>query len=158
LDGLEATAIVKEEAPSTSVIIMTSHESKDHLRRAIEAGAAGFIIKGMSGDALVEAVKLVKGGGSIIDTKLLAELLQDMGAGESHFRGDSEGDLGALSPREQEVLQQLAAGLTNKEIAVQIHCSVGTVKNVVQRIIEKLGVSDRTQAAVLAVRAGLLAN
>jgi RNA polymerase sigma factor (sigma-70 family) len=158
LDGLEATAIVKEEAPSTSVIIMTSHESKDHLRRAIEAGAAGFILKGMSRDALVEAVKLVKGGGSIIDTKLLAELLQDMGAGESHFRSDSEGDLGALSPREQEVLQQLAAGLTNKEIAVQIHCSVGTVKNVVQRIIEKLGVSDRTQAAVLAVRAGLLAN
>ena len=158
LDGLEATAIVKEEAPSTSVIIITSHESKDHLRRAIEAGAAGFILKGMSRDALIEAVKLVKGGGSIIDAKLLAVLLQEIGSEESHRPGGSEGDLEALSPREQEVLQQVAAGLTNKEIAEQIHCSVGTVKNVVQRIIEKLGVSDRTQAAVFAAKAGLLTS
>jgi len=156
LDGLEATAMVKEEAPNTSVIIITSHESKDHLRRAIEAGAAGFILKGMSRDALVEAVKLVKGGGSIIDAKLLAELLQEMGSEESHRPGGSEGALEALSPREQEVLQQVAAGLTNKEIAQALDISYDTVKEHVQHILRKVGVADRTQAAVWAVRNGLV--
>jgi len=155
MDGLEATAMVKQEAPSTPVIMITSHESKDYLRRAIEAGAAGYILKGMSRDALVEAIRLVRGGGSLIDAKLLAELLQDVGVSESPLGRDSEGSLETLSPRERQVLQLLAAGLTNKEIAEQIHYSLGTVKNVVQRIIEKLGVSDRTQAAVLAVKAGL---
>ena len=158
MDGLEATAIIKKEAPSTSVIIITSQERKDYLRRAIEAGAAGFMLKEMSRDVLCDAVKLVKSGGSLIDANLLAELLQEMGSEESYRPGGSEGALEALSPREQQVLQQVAAGLTNREIAEQVHCSVGTVKNVVQRIIEKMGVSDRTQAAVLAVRTGLLVN
>ena len=158
MDGLEATAMVKQEAPSTPVIMITSHESKDYLRRAIEAGAAGYILKGMSRDALAEAIRLVRGGGSLIDTKLLAELLQDVGVSESPLGRDSEGSLETLSPRERQVLQLLAAGLTNKEIAEQIHYSLGTVKNVVQRIIEKLGVSDRTQAAVLAAKAGLSAS
>ena len=158
MDGLEATVMVKQEAPSTPVIMITSHESKDYLRRAIEAGAAGYILKGMSRDALAEAIRLVRGGGSLIDAKLLAELLQDMGVSESPLGRDSEGSLETLSPRERQVLQLLAAGLTNKEIAEQIHYSLGTVKNVVQRIIEKLGVSDRTQAAVLAAKAGLSAS
>lgn len=155
MDGLAATEIVKKEAPGTSVIIVTSYESKDYLRRAIEAGAAGYLLKGMSRDTFIEAIKLVRGGGSLIDAKLLAELLRDMGVGESRFRGGAEGALEALSPREQQVLRLLVKGLTNKEIAAQMNYSVGTVKNVVQRVIEKLGVSDRTQAAVFAVRAGL---
>ena len=155
MDGLAATEVVKEEAPWTSVIIVTSYESKDYLRRAIEVGAAGYLLKGMSRDALIEAIKLVRGGGSLIDAKLLAELLQEMGVQGSRFEGAPEGALEALSPREQEVLQLLVRGLTNKEIATEMHYSLGTVKNVVQRVIEKLGVSDRTQAAVYAVRAGI---
>ena len=155
MDGLAATEIVKEEAPSTAVIIVTSYESKDYLRRAIEAGAAGYLLKGMSRDSLIEAIRLVRGGGSLVDAKLLAELLQEMGVSGSRFQGAEEGALEALSPRERQVLQLLIHGLTNKEIAQQMHYSVGTVKNVVQRVIEKLGVSDRTQAAVYAVRAGL---
>lgn len=157
MDGLTATEIVKEEAPGTSVIIVTSYESKDYLRRAIEAGAAGYLLKGMSRDSLIEAIKLVRGGGSLIDAKLLGELLQDMGVQGNRFQGAPEGALEALSPREQEVLRFLVGGLTNKEIARQMNYSVGTVKNVVQRVIEKLGVSDRTQAAVYAVRAGIAA-
>lgn len=154
MDGLTATEIVKEGSPETSVIVITSYESKDYLRRAIEAGAAGYLLKGMPRESLIDAIRLVRGGGSLIDARLLSELLREMGVEGSRFQG-AEGALEALTPREQEVLQLLVCGLTNKEIAAEMHYSVGTVKNVVQRVIEKLGVSDRTQAAVYAVRAGL---
>ena len=154
MDGLAATEIIKQTSPQTSVIVITSYESKEYLRRAIEAGAAGYLLKGMSRDSLIDAIRLVKGGGSLIDARLLSELLKEMGVEGSRFQG-AEGALEALTPREQEVLNLLVRGLTNKEIATEMHYSVGTVKNVVQRVIEKLGVSDRTQAAVYAVRAGV---
>jgi two-component system response regulator DevR len=153
MDGLEATAIIKKAAPSVSVVIMTSHESRDLLRRAIQVGAAGYILKEISGAVVIEAIRVTRAGGSLIEPRLLAELLSEVRAGE----GDRIGDMGlsALSPREREVLTLLAEGLTNREIAHQINWSVGTVKNAVQQIIEKLGVSDRTQAAVFAARADL---
>jgi len=154
MDGLAATEIIKQTSAQISVIVITSYESKEYLRRAIEAGAAGYLLKGMSRDSLIDAVRLVKGGGSLIDARLLSELLKEMGVEGSRFQG-VEGALEALTPREQEVLHLLVRGLTNKEIASEMHYSVGTVKNVVQRVIEKLGVSDRTQAAVYAVRAGI---
>jgi len=154
MDGLAATEIIKQTSPQTSVIVITSYESKEYLRRAIEAGAAGYLLKGMSRESLIDAVRLVKGGGSLIDARLLSELLKEMGVEGSRFQG-VEGALEALTPREQEVLNLLVRGMTNKEIATEMHYSVGTVKNVVQRVIEKLGVSDRTQAAVYAVRAGV---
>jgi PAS domain S-box-containing protein len=154
MDGLAATEIIKDRSPETSVIVITSYESKEYLRRAIEAGAAGYLLKGMSRERLLDAINLVTGGGSLIDSRLLSEMLKDMGVEGSRFVG-TEGALEALTPREQEVLQLLVRGLTNKEIASEMHYSMGTVKNVVQRVIEKLGVSDRTQAAVYAVRAGV---
>jgi DNA-binding NarL/FixJ family response regulator len=156
MDGLAATEIIKQESPETSIIVVTSYESKDYLRRAIDAGAAGYLLKGMSREALIDGIRLVRGGGSLIDARLLSELLSDMGVEGTRFQG-TEGALEALTPREQEVLHLLVRGLTNKEIAAEMHYSVGTVKNVVQRVIEKLGVSDRTQAAVFAVRAGMSA-
>lgn len=154
MDGLAATEIIKDRFPGSSVIVITSYESKDYLRRAIEAGAAGYLLKGMSRDRLIDAIRLVKGGGALIDSRLLAEMLKEMGVEETRFQG-VEGVLEALTPREEEVLQLLVRGLTNKEIAAEMQYSMGTVKNVVQRVIEKLGVSDRTQAAVYAVRAGI---
>lgn len=154
MDGLSATEILKAEMPSTSIIIVTSYESKDYLRRAILAGAAGYVLKGMSRDTLIDAIKVVKGGGSLIEGKLLSELLSELGIEGTRYQ-QAQSVVEALSPREKQVLQLLVQGLSNKEIASQMHYSLGTVKNVVQRVIEKLGVSDRTQAAVLAVRAGL---
>ena len=154
MDGLAATEAIKQRSPDTSVIVVTSYESKEYLRRAIEAGAAGYLLKGTSRESFITAIRAVRNGGSLIDARLLGELLKDMGLEEKfeHGAGDS---LQCLSPREREVLGLLVEGLTNKEIAQQMHYSVGTVKNVVQRVIEKLGVSDRTQAAVYAVRSGL---
>src|SRR3990172_2925443 len=123
MDGIAATSALKSEAPTAAVIIITGVESKEQLRRAIEAGATGYLVKGMSRDVLIEAVRVIKEGGSLIDARALSEIFLENG--------------------------------TNKEIAREMNYSVGTVKNAVQRIIEKFGVADRTQAAVLAVRAGL---
>ncbi len=156
VDGIEATKTLRQDTPEVAVIMITSFETKEYLKRAIDAGVAGYLLKGVSRDVLVQAVRLVKEGGSLIDQRLLSELastardLEEEGATAS-----VEGLLATLSPRELQVLQLLSHGLTNKEIAQQMHYSVGTVKNVVQRVIEKLGVSDRTQAAVYAARAGL---
>ena len=155
MDGLPATEIVKREWPGTSIIMITSYESKDCLWRAIEAGAAGYILKGMSRDSLLNAIKVVRKGGSLIEARLLSELLTEMGIEGTRYQAGTESVAETLSPREQQVLKLLVQGLTNKEIAAEMNYSLGTVKNVVQRVIEKLGVSDRTQAAVYAVHTGL---
>jgi DNA-binding NarL/FixJ family response regulator len=153
MDGLEATAAIKESTPEIPIIIMTSHEDKDLLRRAIQAGAAGYLLKGTSREELIQAIHVTCSGGSLIDPRLLAELIKDVKSSESD--GGAKSGLAALSLREREVLKLLTEGLTNRQIAERINWSVGTVKNSVQRIIEKLDVSDRTQAAVFAARAGV---
>ncbi len=151
MDGLTATKLVKQQHPGVAVIVITSFESKDYLRQAVEAGAAGYLLKGMKRNLLVESIRVVRDGGSIFDPAMLASLL------ESVVRSDPalEGTLDRLTERELQVLQLVAGGHTNREIADDLGYSVGTIKNAVQRVIEKLDVSDRTQAAVLAVRAGL---
>jgi RNA polymerase sigma factor (sigma-70 family) len=155
MDGLAATRTIRQEMPETAVIIITSFETRDYLRLAIDAGAAGYLVKGSSREVLVQAVRMVREGGSMVDARLLSQLATEPERTESEDVRADAGILSELTPREREVLRLLSHGLTNKEIAQQMHYSVGTVKNVVQRIIEKLGVADRTQAAVVAVRAGL---
>lgn len=152
MDGLDATRGVKEVSPESAVIVVTGVESSEYLRRAIEAGAVGYLVKGVEREVLVQAVRLVHQGGSLIDPSMLVELAQ----ATNRERGtDDLTGLGALSPRELDVLRYIVEGKSNKEIAQAMSYSAGTVKNLVQGIIEKLGVSDRTQAAVYAVRAGL---
>lgn len=133
-------------------------EAKDHMPSTVHPDASGYVPKWLSRDSLEAAVKLAEMRGSPVEAKLLAALLRDLGSNGNSPPGSTGGTLNSLSPRELEVLRMLADGLRNKEIAIQICCSVGTVKNAVQRIIEKLGVSDRTQAAVVAVREGLQPN
>lgn len=151
MDGLTATRLVKQQHPGVAVIVITSFESKDYLRQAVAAGAAGYLLKGMKRDLLVESIRVVRDGGSIFDPAMLASLLESVARSEPAL----EGTLDSLTERELRVLQLVARGNTNREIADDLGYSVGTIKNAVQRVIEKLEVSDRTQAAVLAVRAGL---
>ncbi len=151
MDGLTATRLVKQQHPGVAVIVITSFESKDYLRQAVEAGAAGYLLKGMKRNLLVESIRVVRDGGSIFDPAMLASLLESVARSDPAL----EGTLDRLTERELRVLQLVAGGHTNREIAGELGYSVGTIKNAVQRVIEKLEVSDRTQAAVLAVRAGL---
>ena len=162
MDGLEATRVIKQELPFISILMVTMHENPDYLLEALSAGAAGYVLKGASGDRLVNAIDRTLKGESPLNQELAAQLLRRL----ADKRGEEEqlppqpqrrGDLGEkLTPRETEVLGLLARGQSNRQIAQTLTISRSTVKVHVERVIRKLEVSDRTQAAVRAIELGLL--
>ena len=162
MDGLAATRAIKEELPQTSVVMVTMHESPDYLLEAIKAGAAGYILKDAAGERLVEAVRRTLEGDAPLSEALAMQLLVRMvGENEPSLEVHPEANKGrmqlprGITPRETEVLKLLAQGRTNPQIAEDLAISRGTVKIHVQNIIAKLGVSDRTQAAVRAIELGI---
>jgi len=154
LDGLAATRAIKEDRPLTSILIVTLSEDPDYLLEALRAGAAGYVLKDASRREVVAAVRQVLSGESPLDPRLAAQLIRRLASHAKDQPPVRHGD--ALTPRELEVLRLVAEGKTNGEIAQTLYISVGTVKADVERIIDKLGVSDRTQAAVRAVELGYI--
>lgn len=146
IDGLEAARRLAEETPHLPVVLLTMHDSADYLRAAIAAGARGFLLKDASRAVFLAALEQVLAGGVAYPPELMRRAVLDGAAG-----GSARAALARLTPREWEVLDALAAGRTNKEIAQVLGISPGTVKTHVERLIGKLGVRDRTQAAILAV-------
>jgi DNA-binding NarL/FixJ family response regulator len=155
LDGLMATRAIKEDLPRTSILIVTLSEDPDYLLEALRVGAAGFVLKDASRREVVTAVRQVLSGESPLDPKLSAQLIRRL-AGQPSPKEQSARHGDNLTQRELEVLRLVAEGKTNAEIGQSLFVSVGTVKVHVERIIDKLGVSDRTQAAVRAVELGYL--
>ena len=155
MDGLSTCRAVKQECPATSVILVTMHANPEYLFEALKAGAAGYVLKDVSQRELISAVQKVLHGESILNQELVARLLQRL-ASETQSREDLPA--GRLSPREREVLELLTKGQTNREIARKLTVSVSTVKIHVEHILAKLGVSDRTQAAVRAIETGLVST
>lgn len=158
LDGLVATRSIKEELPRTSILIVTLSEDPDYLLEALRVGAAGYVLKDASRREVVTAVRQVLNGESPLDPKLAAQLIRRLaGQGapkDAASQPARHGD--ELTQRELDVLRLVAEGKTNAEIAHALFVSVGTVKVHVERIINKLGVSDRTQAAVRGVELGYM--
>ncbi len=153
-DGLEATRAIKEEMPKVSVVMVTMHENPDYLLEAIRAGAAGYILKDAEGERLVGAVRRTLNGESPLDEELAMRLLRSLARDEAQPSRPAPPSP-ALTPQELEVLRLLALGQTNRQIARNLLSSVSTVKSQVRSTISKLGVSDRTQAAVRAIQLGL---
>ena len=153
LDGLATCRAIKQECPATSVILITIHEKPEYLLEALKAGVAGYVFKDISQRELISTIGRVLHGESILDKELMIRVLGHLANEAPH---QAEQPPVRLSPRECEVLQLLAQGLTNREIANQLVVSVSTVKIHVEHILTKLGVSDRTQAAVRAIELGLL--
>lgn len=153
MDGLTALERLKAVAPRSSVIMLTLYDDPNYLLRAVSAGAAGYILKDASRDDLVRAVRVTAEGGAIIAPSMLPPLLHQM---ERFLAVPAHVSVEKLSARELEVLRLIAEGCTNQEIAEKLILSPTTVKTHVQNILQKLGVSDRTQAAVYAVRCGLI--
>jgi NarL family two-component system response regulator LiaR len=162
MDGLEATRAIKEELPRTSVLMVTMHEDPNYLFEAVKAGAAGYVLKGSTSQQLTTAVRGVLSGESPLDGELAMRLLRHLATqrevpqtprpvGGSHVLTAEP-----LTDREVEVVRLVAEGQTNPMISRSLFVSVSTVKAHVQHIIAKLGVSDRTQAAVRAAELGLL--
>lgn len=153
MDGLATCRAIKKECPATSVILITIHENPDYLLEALKAGTAGYLFKDVTQSELINAVWQVLRGESILDRELMIRLFKRLA---SQSPGSTEPPLVGLSPREREVLQLLVQGQTNREIAQNLMVSVSTIKIHVEHILAKLGVSDRTQAAVRAIELGLL--
>jgi DNA-binding NarL/FixJ family response regulator len=162
MDGLEATREIKAECPKTAILIVTTHESPDYLLDAIKAGAAGYVLKESTRAQLRSAVRSALGGESPLDQELAMRLLRRLASEDrAHRKASSttkrqEPPPGSLTARELDVLRHLAVGKTNRQISHELHLSLSTVKRHLERIIAKLGVSDRTQAAVKAVELGLI--
>lgn len=150
LDGIEATKKIKELFPDIQVIMLTSFSDKDHVLPALEVGAAGYQLKDIEPDELVNCIRKVMRGESIIHPTINSQLEETMKEEESlpHIKNP-------LTPREQDVLAELTKGKSNREIASSLFVTEKTVKTHISNIFAKLEVQDRTQAALYAVKHGL---
>jgi DNA-binding NarL/FixJ family response regulator len=153
LDGLEATRRIRD-ADGPPVLVLTTFDDDDVLWGAVEAGAAGFLLKDTSADDIIRAIRTVADGGSWLDPRVTPRLLRALRAGRP--AAPSSAVLDALSERELEVLTLVARGASNPEIAAELFVSERTVKGHVGSIFTKLGARDRAAAIVLAFDAGLV--
>jgi DNA-binding NarL/FixJ family response regulator len=149
MDGVEAVAVLRQKAPGTRVVMLTTFDDEEYVVQALRAGAAGYLLKDLPSHELAAAVKLAHAGVAQFDPAALARLTNALS------RPAVPEDLD-LTSREIEVLRLVAAGATNREIAGRLYLSVGTVKNHVSRILNRLNLRDRTQAAIYARDHGLL--
>jgi two-component system, NarL family, response regulator LiaR len=155
LDGVSAMRELRRRCPHSRVIVLTSFLDDDRLLPALEAGAAGYLLKNSQPSELARAVRAAHAGEAIIDPTAAARLVNVL-SGADHTRPRAAAPLEQLTRREREVLTLIAQGRANKRIALELGISEKTVKNHVGHVLAKLGVNDRTQAAVLAVQEGLL--
>ncbi len=151
--GITATRRIREaHGADVRVLVLTTFEDDASIRRALDAGAVGYLLKDVTRARLIDAIFAAARGEAPLSDRVGAKLVRWVG-GAGHE--DPAAALG-LSPREREVLECLCRGRSNKEIAAQLGLSDGTVKNHLTRVFEKLGVEDRTQAALRAVELGLV--
>jgi DNA-binding NarL/FixJ family response regulator len=152
MDGVAATREISQRFPQVKVLILTTFDDTEYVSQALQCGAAGYLLKDTPVEELVQAIQLVHKG----YTQLAPGLAQKLMAGATAATEVPTGAAGAanldaydLTPREQEILKLIAAGASNKEIAQQLYISEKTVKNHITSILSRLGLRDRTQAAIL---------
>jgi len=154
LSGIDAARLIKTASPRTGVIMLTVHADEEFLFEAIKAGAMGYLLKDASPDDLVRAIRLIYGGEGLLAPSMAAKVMREFA--RTREAKELAGVLNPLTVREIEILQHVAEGLANKEIAHKLSISERTVKNHLSNIMEKLHVNSRTQAAVYALRSGLV--
>jgi NarL family two-component system response regulator LiaR len=148
MDGVETTRAIREQCPGVQILILSSFYDEGFVPRAMQAGAIGYLLKGVSNQELVEAIRAAHAGQPVLAKEAMAALVE--AAAPAPKLGDD------LSEREREVLALLAQGLSNKEIAEQLFLSVATVKYHVRLLLSKLGASSRAEAVALAWQHGLI--
>ncbi|MFC0533749.1 response regulator [Phytohabitans kaempferiae] len=158
MDGVEATAILHRRAPEIRVVMLTTFDDEEYVLQALRAGASGYLLKDLPAADLAQAVRLANAGVAQLDSSVTASLAAALARGSARPvapptapRPDE-----VLTAREIDILRLVATGSTNREIARRLFLSEGTVKNHISRILGRLGLRDRTQAAVYAHDHGLL--
>ena len=149
-NGLQAIKEIKQEKLPSKVIVLTIHEDREYLFKTLQMGAEGYVLKDAEPAVLIEAIRNVYNGQSYIQPNMTKELVKEFNRVTLHEKEKS--DENNLTTREIEVLELIAEGMINKEIAKQLYISEKTVKNHVSNIFKKLDVSDRTQAAIYAFK------
>jgi NarL family two-component system response regulator LiaR len=152
MDGIEATRRIRDASPRTQVVVLTSFHDDAHIFPAIKAGALSYLLKDISPEELAETVRLAAHGEAVLNPRVASRLVQELAGGHT----PASNPLAELSNRECEVLKLVAEGLSNAEIAERLVLSQKTVKGHVSNILGKLHLADRTQAAALAWRQGMV--
>lgn len=143
MGGVDAITAIRKDAPGARFIVLTTYDGDEDIYRALKAGARAYLLKGMTSEELMEAIRAVHAGKSHIPPAIAERLAERMGSEE-------------LTPREFDVLEQIVNGRSNKEIAAELEITEATVKTHINSLLAKLGVSDRTQATTAAIRRGLV--
>lgn len=157
MDGVYCTKLIKEQYPSTKVIILTTFDDDDFVFSALKYGASGYLLKGVSMDELYHAILTVHGGGAMINPDIATKvfsMFSKMNSDNMIIQVDPR-DQQELSRTEWKVIQQVSYGLSNKEIAGKLFLSEGTIRNYLSSILSKLRLRDRTQLAIWAVQNGI---
>ncbi len=154
LNGIEATRQIRRDCPGVQVLILTVHESKDYVARLLAAGASGYIIKRAAGDELVSAIYAVHHGEAFLHPSVAKVVVEDY---VRRLRsGQGVGVQDVLTDREREILQLIAEGYTNREIADLLHVSIKTVQNHRSKIMDKLDLHDRGELIKYAIQQGII--
>ncbi|MGW2518111.1 response regulator [Streptomyces sp. NPDC001617] len=156
LDGIEATHRITTEREHIKVLVLTTFDLDEYVYEALRAGASGFLLKDASADKLAEAVRVVAAGDALLAPGITRRLIAEFSRLDGKPRAPLKQRVGDLTERETEVLALIAQGLSNAEIAERLVVAEQTVKTHVGRILVKLGLRDRTQAAVFAYESGLV--
>lgn len=155
IDGLRALSLVRALPDPPHVVILTTFDLDEHVFEALEHGAAGFLLKDTPPQALIQSVRTVASGTAILSPTLTGRLSRTFGR---QVPDDLRARVATLSERERQILQLIAAGLSNAEIGTELYLSEATVKAHVTHILTKLGAGNRVQAAITAYRAGLVGD
>ena len=149
MDGVETLQTLRAANPDVRVIVFTAFDTDERILTAVQAGAQGYLLKGVPRQELFNAIRIVHGGGSLLQPIIASKLLRQVSQ-------ESSPPVETLTPRELEVLELLAQGLQNKEIAAELVISERTVKFHVSAILNKLGAGNRTEAVAIAAQRGLI--
>lgn len=155
INGIMATKIIKEEKPNVRIIALTIHNQEEYLFELIRCGISGYVLKDVRPDELIETIEKVTQGECFIPSSMTPKVFEVISRLSN--RQEKNDDTFDLTPRELEVLQEVALGLSNKEIGEKLFISEKTVKNHLTNIYQKLGVTDRTQALLFAIKNNLVA-
>jgi two-component system nitrate/nitrite response regulator NarL len=155
MDGVEATRLLREQQPDVKVVVLTVSDSDEHVFEAIRIGAHGYLLKNLRPEQLYDMIRSVMRNETALSPAIAGRLVSEFRAGPRHVAAEPPTERPAITPRELEILQLVAEGMSNKEIGKRLWITEGTVKNHVHNALEKLHMTNRIQAAAYIVRQGL---
>ena len=156
MDGVEATRLIKDRYPHIKVIVLTTFDDDEYVFGALQNGASGYLLKGSNISELADAIKIAHSGGAMINPNIASKMISQfshMAKGSMQVQVDEQATAD-ITKREWQIIRTVGQGMSNKEIATELHLSEGTVRNAISSVLLKLNLRDRTQLAIWAVQTG----